>query len=166
VKPPTSVAAHQADKTQACTDCHYHNRPVANCSDCHGFPPLYATAFDPTNNKNGQSYAGGAGAHQRHLDALGTAIFDCAICHGPDVGSASWHNHNNGTVIAAEVDIMGQTSWWGSSSPTYIGANSSETLPAGYEFVKKGGGDAVTGKICASVACHGYPAGTATMPAR
>ena len=74
--------------------------------------PAAADAAEAGNrfDKHGQSatyaenYPGGAGAHQRHKDALGDAIFDCEICHGPRprVGDR-WHNDGNGTVATGRL---------------------------------------------------------------
>ncbi len=169
-KPTTRISAHLSTKTTACTQCHRHNGISVSCEDCHGFPPLRTIAqasgnsFDRVLRPDVENYTGGAGAHQRHKDALGDAIFQCEICHGPDAGSAAWHNQGAGTFPGTNpgqnVDVMGDGAYWdptntrsGASAPRYTGAASSETLPAGYEFKAKGGGD----QRCANFACHGDP---------
>ena len=162
-KPPTSISAHLSTAIVACTNCHKHNGIDISCSGCHGFPPLrtYAQAgnhyFDKALYPDVENYPGGAGAHQRHKDALGDAIFACEICHGPDTGSAAWHNEGAGTVTQGNVDIIGQSAYWDPTdtrtSARYTGTSSPVTTPTGYEFTAKGGGN----QRCANFACHGDP---------
>ncbi len=73
------------------------------CSTCHGNPPT------PGN----QDYAGGGGAHDRHVAQLGMA---CSTCHGHD-GSGADHAQA-ATVIQANVDIAFQAAF------TYPGGTS------------------------------------------
>ncbi len=170
-KPPASISAHLSSSTTACTNCHPHNGIGVSCTDCHGFPPLrtYAQAgnnyFNKTSYPDVENYLGGAGAHQRHKDALGDAIFQCGLCHGPDAGSASWHNQSlavlNGTSNPGQnVDIMGQSAYWnpapGGRTPAYNGVT--VTGPLGYSFKAKGGGE----QRCSGLACHGNAPGTGT----
>ncbi len=150
--PPTNVSQHQQLNTTPCVKCHQHNKIVASCRECHGYPPLNQGAFNRATNADGQSYPDGAGAHQRHKDALGDAIFSCEICHGPDAGSATWHNQNNGVVLQANVDLLGQTAYWGAVSD-YVGTGSAVPAQTGYAFQKKGGGD----QRCSGLVCHGSP---------
>jgi hypothetical protein len=166
-RPKTSISQHLEGNSTPCTLCHPHNRVYASCTDCHAYPPLRTIAqagglaFDKTLRNDVENYDGGAGAHQRHKDALGEAIFRCEICHGPDAGSAAWHNFGNGTFPGSNpgqnVDIMGQSVYWDPgntrSSRLYTGAFSSEAAQTGYEVPAKGGGD----QRCANFACHGYP---------
>ncbi|HEY5998525.1 MAG TPA: CxxxxCH/CxxCH domain-containing protein [bacterium] len=165
-KPTDGVPEHvysSSDAATACTDCHPHNRP-AGCDQCHAYPPLVATPFDRLNNPQGQSYEGGAGAHRRHLDALGADIFKCEVCHGPNPGrtTTTWHAWddaaNRGATVVAQqnVDIIGQTAYWGAGSG-YAGAGSSIAVPSGYAFTAKGGKDGAVGGRCYNLTCHGNP---------
>lgn len=163
VKPPTSISAHRSGKTTACTACHLHNGISVSCKDCHGFPPMRTIAqagglnFDKTLRPDVENYSGGAGAHQRHSDALGDVIFQCETCHGPDPGSATWHNFGAGVVSRANVDIMGETAYWGAGS-SYNGTASGAT--ATHAFAAKGGADGTNGGRCANLICHGLPPNT------
>lgn len=163
-KPPTTMPQHVIADVTPCTNCHAHNKVFASCRECHGWPPLQTSAqagglFDKTLRPNAESYPGGAGAHQRHKDALGDAIFRCELCHGPNTGSAPWHNTGNGTVLQANVDVMGLSSVWDPTltRPTaYTGAASAVAVQPGYEFSAKGGMD----QRCSLLACHGNPPNT------
>jgi hypothetical protein len=168
-EPPATVPQHEQLSLAPCTDCHGHNFVSVSCSLCHANPPLEDSAsaggfFDPDLRPRAESYAGGAGAHRRHLEALGASIFDCDICHGPSPGTAGWHNFGDGTVLQNNVDIMGQSAYWdpgGSRVTGYVGSASGETVPAGYEFTAKGGNDGGDGGRCFGLACHGNPPDTA-----
>ena len=179
-KPPAGVIEHVFDNNSlatACVACHGHNQ-VAGCNGCHGYPPMLTEAegggtFNPNdtgnpNRKYVENYPGGAGAHRRHKDALaviGSTIFDCALCHGPNPGrpGTAWHNQGSGstcgTVTQANVDIMGLTSYWGAGSG-YAGTSSGAVapVPTGYAFTAKGGPDApaLSGR-CTNLTCHGNP---------
>ncbi|MHB8836155.1 MAG: hypothetical protein ACYC9Y_10650 [Candidatus Methylomirabilia bacterium] len=167
-KPPLTISQHRSSNGTACTKCHPHNKVQASCNDCHGFPPLRTFAeagnnyFDRTNYPDAENYPGGAGAHQRHKDALGDTIFQCEICHGPDPGSAAWHNEGGGVIAdGSNVNIMGLDTYWsppgypGSLTPAYD--NDSDRVPdpgdTAYVFSSKGGGQ----RVCSGVACHGNP---------
>jgi hypothetical protein len=162
-RPPGSVRHHGTADTTACTACHKHNKIVTSCRECHGYPPLESGApgawFDRTARPDTESYAGGAGAHRRHRDALGNAIFACEICHGPDPGSAAWHNQGGGTVLQGNVDIIGQRSFWdpgGTRAAGYDGpAGAPNPDPSLWKFTAraKSGGD----QRCFGLACHGDP---------
>ena len=161
------LTAHQSGNSTPCVNCHPHQMVQTSCSDCHGFPPLVAGAspnfFDPVARPTVENYANGAGAHQRHKDAMGSR-FLCEICHGPNPGSDGWHNEGLGTVAQNRVDIMGQTSYWdpnGVYVSTYTGIASTEGLPPLYELKAKGGNDGSAGGRCAAIACHGNPPNTA-----
>lgn len=172
IRPPAGVTEHVRNDLPSavpCTSCHGPHGANAGCNDCHGYPPMLTSAegggpFDRTHatRRYVENYAGGAGAHRRHRDALGAAIFDCAICHGPNPGrpGTTWHNQTAGAscnvVSQANVDIMGRSSSWdpsGTRTTAYTGAFSSVPVQAGYEFSAKGGGD----QRCAGLACHGDP---------
>jgi predicted CxxxxCH...CXXCH cytochrome family protein len=165
-KPPTTIPQHKPSETAVCTKCHLHNKINASCRECHGFPPLLSQAkagglflaSDPI-RKDAENYPGGAGAHQRHKDVLGDAIFSCEICHGPEPGSASWHNFGGGTVLQQNVDLIGQKSFWDPTT-TRVGGydgNVGEANPDAnlWEFTAKAkvGGN----QTCFSFACHGDP---------
>ena len=62
------------------------------CDACHGNPPTPAT----------QDYAGGGGAHTRHVGGLGYA---CSVCHGHN-GSGPTHNEGSGFVVQTNVDVV------------------------------------------------------------
>lgn len=169
-KPPTTMPQHLVTDTTPCTNCHPHNKVFASCRECHGWPPLQTQAqagglFDKNLRPDAENYPGGAGAHQRHKDVLGDAIFKCELCHGPNAGSASWHNQGNGIILqtfpagAANVDVMGLSAYWdpnGTRAASYTGLASGVALQPGYEFSAKGGGD----QRCATLACHGNPPNT------
>jgi hypothetical protein len=168
-KPPTDMPQHVQSDTTPCTNCHLHNKIFASCRDCHAYPPLQTQAqagglFDKTLRPNAESYAGGAGAHQRHKDALGDAIFACEICHGPEPGSATWHNQGNGVVAQGNVNIMGQTTFWnpapGGRATGYAGAASAVPIQAGFEFSAMAGGN----QTCYGLACHGNAPNNAGAP--
>jgi hypothetical protein len=176
-RPPDTVGAHYKDSGTPCANCHQHNRIYVQCDDCHGFPPLNDTAFDKDSNPNGQSYSGGAGAHQRHLDFLGIALFRCEICHGPHAGAnvpylvppEEWHDQGGGTVSRGNVDIMGESAYWdpggtrGPGAAGYTGTTSGAVspVPTGYEFTAKGATDGTDGGRCYGFACHGDPPNSA-----
>jgi hypothetical protein len=168
---PTTVSgiilgAHQSGSTVPCVNCHPHQMVQTSCADCHGFPPVVdgtsPNYFDPIARPTVENYENGAGAHQRHKDAMGTK-FTCEICHGPNPGSDTWHNPGSTTVVAQnQVDIMGRTEYWdpdGIYTSVYTGIASGETLPPLYELKAKGGNDGgpAVGGRCAGVACHGNP---------
>ena len=186
-KPTPGVIEHDrndATSATACTDCHGHNA-ITGCSGCHGYPPMIALGsteaggktFDRNDpvGKYVENYAGGAGAHRKHKDALsaiGATIFDCAICHGPNPGrpGTTWHNQSSGSTCNAvdqtNVDIIGMEAYWGpvSQSPSYNGtATGAFTDSAGvkFAFMAKGGpdGTAKSGR-CANLTCHGNPPAT------
>jgi len=73
------------------------------CNICHGNPPT------PGN----QSFAGGGGAHGRHVTDLGMA---CSTCHGHD-GTGASHAEDS-SVLQANVDIVFDTSVTYSSGTT------------------------------------------------
>ena len=50
-----------------------------------------ASAVRPGDQPRRPVVPGGAGAHLRHRDALGPAIFKCEICHGPTPGRLAAH---------------------------------------------------------------------------
>jgi len=160
-EPPTTIIQHRQSDSTPCTECHVHNKINASCRECHGFPPLLTQAeaggfFDRTSRPDAENYLGGAGAHQRHKDALGDALFSCEICHGPSPGSGAYHNQGAGTVLQGNVDIMGQSLWWdesGTRSSVRYTGTAFGAGPAGYEFSAKGGGD----QRCANFSCHGDP---------
>ena len=171
---PPPFSFHSTGSTTACTSCHQHNKLVFRCDQCHGFPPLVEAAHDPDTVPNGQSYSGGAGAHQRHQDALGTDIFKCEICHGPHSGVNEpnlptpevWHNEGGGTVSRDKVDIMGESAYWdpaGTLTTAYVGTQTGAVadVPTGYEFTAKGADDGGgTGGRCDNLECHGRPPAT------
>lgn len=137
---------------------------VKSCSACHANPPLLGAAaaggsFDRLVRPDAESYAGGAGAHQRHLDELGGALFACEVCHGPDPGTAAWHNQGAGSVAPGNVDLIGQKSYWDPTSTRaggYAGAAGvANPDPGLWEFTAKAadGGD----QRCFGLACHGDP---------
>lgn len=173
-RPPASISAHLSTKTIACTSCHKHNGISASCTDCHGFPPLLTQAEagglfvsnDPV-RKYAENYAGGAGAHRRHKEALGDALFQCELCHGPDAGAAAWHNQGGGVFPGTNpgqyVNIMGLRAYWdpdNSRTTDYVGTSNAPPAtpitPDPYEFSKTGGGD----QRCSGLACHGDPPNT------
>jgi hypothetical protein len=171
-QPSTLISQHKQSNDTACTDCHKHNKISFKCDECHGFPPMVAAPHDPDTEPNGYSAdytpvigARSAEVHARHQDALGTTVFQCEICHGPDPGTASWHDKgtDDDDPNPGDVDIMGESSWWdpgdsrGAGATGYVGAASSETLPSGYEFTAKGGQDGADGGRCFGFACHGDP---------
>ncbi|MDB4285399.1 hypothetical protein N9903_00645 [bacterium] len=177
--PPPFISAHSTSSTTACTSCHEHNKIVFRCDQCHGFPPLVDNAaaggfFDSDLRPTAESYTGGAGAHQRHLDALGTDIFKCEICHGPHAGVNEpnlptpevWHNEGGGTVSRDKVDIMGESAWWdpaGTLTTAYVGTQTGAvaSVPTDYEFTAKGADDGGgTGGRCDNLECHGRPPAT------
>jgi hypothetical protein len=169
--PPVKIAAHKSGSTTACTNCHRHNGVSASCSDCHGFPPMLTQAegggtFNPSdpdhpNRKYVENYSGGAGAHKRHLEALGESVFFCEICHGPDPGAAPWHNEGSASITdGSKVNIMGLSAYWdpaGNLTTDYVGTSNSPpetpTTPDPYEFSKQGGGN----QRCVNLTCHGAP---------
>ncbi len=86
--PPKNVAAHAwsggvnvAPWNTPCTDCHIHNNIGASCSGCHNYPPT-------------------TGAHDKHAlqPPLGPGL-RCEACHGPNPGTAGWHNQTNGSYL-------------------------------------------------------------------
>jgi predicted CxxxxCH...CXXCH cytochrome family protein len=124
-----------------CDACHTHDTGfTAGCAGCHDYPPT-------------------TGAHSIHMDtSLGRPGFDCETCHGPNPGSASWHNESSvssysSTLHYANITLMSDlsgaqqgaeaayynTTWTRSASavaPSTTGA-------AGYAFQ------------CENVYCHG-----------
>lgn len=162
-RPPGSVGHHLAASAAACTGCHQHNKIVTSCRECHGYPPLVSGApggwFDRALRPDTESYAGGAGAHRRHRDALGDAIFACDICHGPNPGSAGWHGQGGAAVLQQNVDLIGKKSFWdpgGTRAAGYDGeVGAANPDPSLWEFTAraKSGGD----QRCFGLACHGDP---------
>jgi len=79
--PPATVAEHSSTGPQtACSGCHNHNNITPSCGGCHGFPPT-------------------TGAHAAHSsNANGKPEFNCETCHGPNPGSAVWHNESGASA--------------------------------------------------------------------
>jgi predicted CXXCH cytochrome family protein len=142
--PPLGPPEHEStDTTSPCTTCHDHNNTNAACGGCHDFPPT-------------------TGAHTAHASTLnGKPAFNCETCHGPNPGSASWHNessassysatnstHFNNITLKPDLSAvqMGASEYayynstWTRSSPAFA---PTVTKAAGYQFV------------CTNVYCHG-----------
>jgi hypothetical protein len=141
--PPDGPSEHEStDNLTECTSCHDHNNINAACGGCHEFPPT-------------------SGAHDAHADTTdGKPGFNCETCHGPNTGSASWHNqtgtstynennssHYNNITFSfnltpaqrgtTEDNYYNQT--WDNGSAMAI----TVTRGAGYNFT------------CVNAACHG-----------
>ena len=94
--PPNTVADHFETATKVCTDCHQHNHIRANCGACHEFPPS-------------------GGAHTKHAQtqAAGGVQITCDVCHGVGAmsGTHLGHNEGNGTVLASNITLLGQSNY-------------------------------------------------------
>lgn len=175
---PTAVPEHLKPASEddpaatPCIECHPHNRP-AGCNECHGYPPLKSgVTFNRLTEPDGESYSGGAGAHRRHMDALGPD-FKCELCHGPRPGrlvqelpNTTWHiessgNSNGMTVVRGNVDIRGQVAYWGEGSSQSYNGTSTGGSSGVYAFAAKGGPDGANGGRCSNLICHGMPPNTA-----
>jgi hypothetical protein len=86
--PPIGPPEHESsDTTTPCTNCHLHNNVEAECGGCHEFPPT-------------------TGAHLAHAStAGGKPEFNCETCHGPNPGTASWHNDSNDSSYSSTDSV-------------------------------------------------------------
>ncbi|MDD5457729.1 MAG: cytochrome c3 family protein, partial [Candidatus Margulisbacteria bacterium] len=116
-----NVTAHYDGKSK-CISCHPWDWPPANCTSCHGFPPVGASGSPPLDRHYPKDYnttnfpafsVKGIGAHETHVIGQG---YDCVVCHRTFAGDL----HNNDTVDVlfetAFVSIVETTA----TSTTYV----------------------------------------------
>ncbi|MBI5099393.1 MAG: CxxxxCH/CxxCH domain-containing protein [Nitrospirae bacterium] len=71
-----------------CSECHRHSKAFsANCTNCHGQPPVDLATLVDTPGTTGSTTAG---AHDRHVN---TKSYACDTCHYSNIPSGA---HNNG----------------------------------------------------------------------
>ncbi|MDF1526279.1 MAG: CxxxxCH/CxxCH domain-containing protein, partial [bacterium] len=134
-----------------CDQCHKHDTGfTAGCAGCHAYPPT-------------------SGAHQAHGGtAGGKPEFNCETCHGPNPGSATWHNqssvstydpdvHFDNITLSSDLNttLRGAENAYYNTTWTRSGASvaPSVTKSAAYAFQ------------CSNVYCHGLESVTWTWDA-
>ena len=126
-----------------CGQCHKHDTGfTAGCAGCHAYPPT-------------------SGAHQAHgSTAGGKPEFNCETCHGPNPGSATWHNEsgastydsNNATHYGNVTFNHNLTAIQRASEDAYYYTTWTRSGAAQAPTVTRAGAYAFE---CANVYCHG-----------
>ncbi len=99
-------ADHTHNVQQKCTTCHFHadgfKVDPAQCSTCHGYPPIENVANTVSTGGNtglvdnpGSTNSATAGAHDRHYNTEGIA---CSSCHYKSTGSGATHKGSSGDL--------------------------------------------------------------------
>jgi predicted CxxxxCH...CXXCH cytochrome family protein len=135
-----------------CTQsCHLHSTGFkANCSMCHGNPPINNTKGGPTNGLvlvaySGEAYSTGsstAGAHNLHVNSK---AIDCAVCHYGSKGSGTLHNDGTLRIKIGFSGLGGKVAtgyYRGQTTANYLASYSGTTV--------NNAGD----KTCGNLYCH------------
>jgi formate-dependent nitrite reductase cytochrome c552 subunit len=136
-----------------CDQCHKHDTGfTAGCAGCHAYPPT-------------------SGAHQAHGGtAGGKPEFNCETCHGPNPGSATWHNESS----ASTYDSNNATHYNNVTFNHNLTALQRDTEDAYYNTTWTRSGASVAPTVtraggyafeCANVYCHGLESVTWTWDA-
>ncbi len=114
-RPPTTVPEHLEPNLAPCTNCHQHNRIVAGCDICHGFPPTTVGNGWSGPGDTDENYPGGAGAHLAHLKGAGKTAADPTLyafgCLGGACHPSTLHDQGGGTVLRANVQVAFGPAW-------------------------------------------------------
>ncbi len=136
---------HPTDAASICTPCHDHGSSGfgANCSACHGFPPVDLGTLVSNPTPTGSSTAG---AHTRHATSS-DMNYSCDTCH---------FNGMPATPITGNNKIQIGFNMFGTGNGSYDG----QTLVNGYTYEGTNGTTVTAGgtKKCSNIYCHGnYP---------
>ena len=181
------IAPHPASPGD-CSDCHKHEGAFqpSGCNGCHGFPPVRAAevAQDPANYV-AENYAGGGGAHAKHIAflkdpaRLGAATSSaqelCGPCHGDGAGIDASHNGSSqgsgAWALSTRLQVnvrsraAGQDSWdgmGGGTDPVNATYGGAEVTATGAAVGANAAVNSANSR-CVGVDCHGNPSASDTV---
>lgn len=144
--PATSNATGTGAANKDCAACHKHKDGFkANCSTCHGYPPLagFQGSGGLAENEDGTGSVT-PGAHEKHVKSIGYA---CSTCHTGGMPATAIYDKK----IQIGFNVLGGTYQTG----TYDGR---ATLLNGYSYTAGNVGTSVSaggGMQCSNIYCHG-----------